>query len=277
MIGNSSDEGSLGTRAHADRESTADSSQRTLWLSSHVHVCNTLDGCVLLDLRRDKYLGFGRDETELLAFAVHEWPVLPWTRREATVDDITRGKALCDSLLTDNLISKTRPLDSLVRRAQSMSMHLEWVSIGDELEAPDAMTVRDIANFLMAFAAAWSSLKFGHIEKTVESVRRVRHRAQLHRRPSVAGDGNEQDQLPRMIRAVGAFRRLRTFVFAVEGRCLLHALTLIKFLGRDGLHPDWVIGVSTQPWGAHSWVQWQRYLLDTTPEKIGKYLPILAV
>jgi hypothetical protein len=66
-------------------------------------------------------------------------------------------------------------------------------------------------------------------------------------------------------------------VFAAEGRCLLHALTLVKFLNRCGFYPDWVIGVTTQPWAAHSWVQWGSFLLDTTPENVCHYTPIMVV
>jgi hypothetical protein len=66
-------------------------------------------------------------------------------------------------------------------------------------------------------------------------------------------------------------------VFAAEGRCLLHALTLVKFLNRCDFYPDWVIGVTTQPWAAHSWVQWGSFLLDTTPENVCHYTPIMVV
>ena len=62
-----------------------------------------------------------------------------------------------------------------------------------------------------------------------------------------------------------------------EGYCLLHALTLVKFLRCYGCYPEWVIGVAAQPFGAHAWVQWHHYLLDTNPEKVCRYTPILVV
>jgi hypothetical protein len=80
-----------------------------------------------------------------------------------------------------------------------------------------------------------------------------------------------------MAKTVDLFRQLRPFVFAAEGRCLLHALTLVNFLASYGLYPDWVIGVATQPWDAHSWVQWGNCLLDSNPEKVCKYTPIMVV
>jgi Transglutaminase-like superfamily len=91
----------------------------------------------------------------------------------------------------------------------------------------------------------------------------------------------ERTDLPRdifrMATMVDVFRQLRCWVFAAEGRCLLHALTLVNFLSAYGLHPEWVFGVSTQPWAAHSWVQWGQFLLDTNPEKVCPYTPILIV
>ena len=51
-----------------------------LALSDHVHVCTTVDGSVILDLKRDKYLGLGRDETVLISTLVDEWPKPDWTR-----------------------------------------------------------------------------------------------------------------------------------------------------------------------------------------------------
>lgn len=253
---------------------------RAYWISSHVHVRNTQYGCVLLDLRRDKYLGLGKNETSLLAATVNEWPTPPWEccPDECVVDPGARDRTLCESLLDDGLLTAIPPAIARDRRAQEMDLRVDWVSIGDELDLPSTLTFRDIAKFLLAYAGAWTSLRFCRLERTVERVRMSRNRTRVG--SAALGcpvEGDEPGAIFRMARAVDVFRRMRTFVFAAEGRCLLHALTLTKFLGSYGLHPHWVIGISTQPWGAHSWVQWRRFLLDTTPEKMGRFLPILVV
>jgi hypothetical protein len=260
---------------------------RAYWISSHVHIRNTLDGSVLLDLRRDKYLGLGKEETVLLAAAVNEWPEPLWASSVdvGAVDASARSTELCASLLEDGLISASPPVVTRDKRAQEMDLRMDWVSIGDELDMPGQMRFRDIVKFLMAFASAWLSLKCGRLERTVKTVRKSRRGAQVGNgalRVAVEGDepdaeGDQPSDIFRMARAVDVFRRMRTYVFAAEGRCLLHALTLTKFLSRYGFHTHWVIGIRTQPWGAHSWVQWQEFLLDTTPEKVGKFLPILVV
>jgi hypothetical protein len=76
---------------------------------------------------------------------------------------------------------------------------------------------------------------------------------------------------------VRQFRRLRPYAFAAHDQCLFHALTLTRFLGAHGVYPTWVIGVRLRPWGAHSWVQHDHWLLDATPEAVREYTPILAV
>jgi hypothetical protein len=45
----------------------------------------------------------------------------------------------------------------------------------------------------------------------------------------------------------------------------------------SGLAATWVIAVRPRPWGAHSWVQLDNLLLDTNPEEINGYTPILSV
>jgi hypothetical protein len=45
------------------------------FLAPHVYPCVTEDHVVLLDLRRDKYVGIGRDHMATLARCVKGWPV----------------------------------------------------------------------------------------------------------------------------------------------------------------------------------------------------------
>jgi hypothetical protein len=147
-------------------------------------------------------------------------------------------------------------------------MRGEWVSVGDEFEVRGRIMPRDIKNFVSAYCWARCSLAWQPFAVVVDKVRTRKIRG--------AGGINGCD--PRRTAAmVDIFRRLRPFVFAAEGRCLLHALTLVRFLSQYDFHPEWVIGVTTQPWGAHSWVQWGSFLLDSNPEKVCGYTPIMVV
>jgi hypothetical protein len=239
-------------------------------IAPHVHVCVTSDGSVILDLKRDKYLGLGKRETELLAAAIASWPKPQWDRSEteptsdAAVADIDK---LCRSLAADGLL-----ISGVSNAAQTAreppDMKREWMSVGDELEMESRVTLRHAANFVIAFLWARCSLAWRPFSATVEVMR-----LEKARRPS----GIEPNDTVKLTTLVGVFRQLRPLAFAAEGRCLLHALTLTRFLSRYGLYPDWIIGVATQPWAAHAWVQCGNFLLDTNPEKVCRYTPILVI
>jgi hypothetical protein len=253
-------------------------------IPAYVYVCVTPDGSVLLDSKRDKYFGLGRMETLMLAGSVPEWPKPIWgggphgIRQEPEVK--AAALSLCESLVHDGLLlhdvelglpgGRCRNGGPEARGAVETRRHMrgEWISIGDELEAPGTVGLRDIFNFLWAYLWVRGSLALRPFSATVESMRDLK----AQRR-----DDRHAWQSQQVAALVDVFRRLRPFLFAAEGRCLLHALTLVRFLSHYDFHPEWMIGVTTQPWGAHSWVQWENFLLDTNPEKVCTYVPILTV
>jgi len=240
-------------------------------VASHVHVCITGDGSVLLDLKRDKYLGLGKRDTELLAAAIGSWPKPQWDRTETqpTSDTaVAYTDELCRSLAADGLLISGVSDGARAAGEPLTDMKREWISVGDELEVESKVTVRHVANFAVAFLWARCSLAWRPFSATVEVMRVDKARC---------GGGIDLNEMLKMVALVGVFRQLRPLVFAAEGRCLLHALTLTRFMNRYGLHPEWVIGVATQPWAAHAWVQCGNYLLDTNPEKVCRYTPILMV
>lgn len=252
-------------------------------IPAHVHVCVTQDGSVLLDLKQDKYFGMGRTETLLLAAIVPEWPKPVWGDGPCGVQE-SEAKAgalsLCELLVSNRLllrdVDEGSPLAGCRREVPRVrgtvelrrDMRGEWISVGDELEVASTVGWRDVFNFLWAYLWVRGSLALRPFAATVKSMRllKARRRNDRHAR-----------HCHRVAALVDVFRRVRPFVFAAEGRCLLHALTLVKFLSRYDFHPEWMIGVTTQPWGAHSWVQWGSFLLDTNPEKVCAYVPILTV
>jgi hypothetical protein len=240
-------------------------------VASHVHVCVTGDGSVLLDLKRDKYLGLGKRDTELLAVAIGSWPKPQWDRTETqpTSDAaVAYTDELCRSLAADGLLISGVCDGAQAAGEPPINMKREWISVGDELEVESKMTVRHVANFVVAYLWARCSLACRPFFDTVEVMRVEKARC---------GGGIDLNEMLKMAALVGVFRQLRPLVFAAEGRCLLHALTLTRFLNRYGFYPEWVIGVATQPWAAHAWVQCGNYLLDTNPEKVCRYTPIMVL
>jgi hypothetical protein len=236
-------------------------------IPAHIHVCVTVVGAVILDVKRDKYLGLGREQTELLADVVAGWPTPLWPR-SLCCDRHAGFEETCELLVADGVLERIAEVkDARVVRALK-DMRGEWTSIGDELEVRGRVTLQDVGFFLAAFCWTRYSLAWRPFSALVEEVRT--------RKMNGAGVMHRHD-IRRLAAMVDVFRQLRPFVFAAEGHCLLHALTLTRFLSNYQLHPEWVIGVTTQPWGAHSWVQWGGHLLDSNPEKVCAYTPIMVV
>jgi hypothetical protein len=246
------------------------SGSRRFGIPAHIHVCVTAAGCVILDLRRDKYLGLGREQTEFLADAVPGWPQPVWQRslcrdRHACSE---AENATCESLLADSVLERISEGEEARNVVALRDMRGELISIGDELEVSGRVTLGRTVHFLAACCWARYSLAWRPFSSVVEEVRARKARA---------AHGVRAWEIRRLATMVDVFRRLRPFVFAAEGHCLLHALALIRFLSGYQLHPEWAIGVTTQPWGAHSWVQCGNYLLDSNPEKVCGFTPILMV
>jgi hypothetical protein len=124
----------------------------------------------------------------------------------------------------------------------------------------------DVANFVVACSRAAWVLKWKSLEMIELEMRSVRtdHRENKPRHGDTAAE------------LAQVFRRLRRFVFSEKNRCLFNALSLMYFLRRYGHFPLWVIGVSTAPFSAHSWVQEGPTALDGDPAVICHFVPILV-
>ena len=76
---------------------------------------------------------------------------------------------------------------------------------------------------------------------------------------------------------LGSFIRLRIWLYTAERRCLFDSLVLALFLTRQMIPCTFVIGVSTKPFLAHSWVQIGELVLNDTVEHVQMFTPILAL
>jgi hypothetical protein len=233
------------------------------WIPPHIRMCVTMTGTIILDLQRSRYLGVGIEVTRALlaldAFngrrnAFISAPPAPMTRESA--------ESMAEILIGDGLLGTVPKVDLL----PAPRMQLLGVLEGGVHHARATSSIKgeDVMRFLRAcwwarnairsrtlysVACEFASLKFRSIEQF--------------------GAGDEDP--------VTKFQYLRPFAFASRNHCLFHALTLMRYLTYYRCFPTWVIGVRARPWGAHSWVQFGNVPLDTSPERVGEYTPILAV
>lgn len=236
-------------------------------LAPHVHVCVTPDGVVLLDLRRDEYLGLGRAEATELASQVAGWPV-GGPRAAASTETLTpESSAIVTQLRHRGLITE----DLCVGKPATpvALMPAKAVVNGDDEKDTPRIGLRHVAGVLAACLSAAAALRLRSLESIVDRVRsrkeaKVKSAALPHSRTT------SRD-------LVLIYRRIRPFVFTARDRCLFDSLVLVEFLARHEIYPSWVFAVRTSPFGAHSWVQDADLVFNATLEQTREFTPILAV
>lgn len=269
-----------------------------LWLAPGVFARANDDGAVLLDVRRDLYLGLDAQQAHALAWHVADWPGAHGgqdrsnDRSDPESGDRSRGEVadghrrrtptmplfdglgafsaradaggLLVSLLSRDLLREESASDHLWQSASlppvGASLHT-WPEMN-----PRDVRARDVLTFTRSLAWGLRLTRRGHLREAIERTRARRLRCT-----------HGPMDLTKARIALGRYVHVRAFFFAKRGRCLLDSLTLIEFLAHEGLYPHLVIGVQVRPFAAHSWVQEGPFVFNGTPEYAGAYLPILTV
>lgn len=242
--------------------------EKAYWLPSHVRACSTATGTVLLDLRRNRYFGVGRNETIALRSLAGNWQNLAAAPVSFACDaeplPMQEAVSIAEKLVQAGLLSTSAPEPAAFTTTQ-VDLQSLLTSVGHELDRKSAIRWRHIISFLRACTWARRSLRSRTLFLVAEEIGKQKN------------DAGAAFDSERAIELVGIFRRLRPHTFAARDQCLFHALALVRFLACYDVYPTWVIGVRTKPWAAHSWVQQGTLLLDANPEQVCEYTPILAV
>ncbi|MFZ0500018.1 MAG: lasso peptide biosynthesis B2 protein [Steroidobacteraceae bacterium] len=234
-------------------------------LAPHVYPCVSGQHVVLMDLERDKYVAVV--PAHRLAPWVRGWPVGSVRAPDTPHDTDAGADALVSQLLahgmlvTDPHIGKPAVPVSAVRAARSL--------VEFDLDTRPRTGAALLSRFGRCYLRAQLALKLRPIQAIVESVRD-------HKRAGAARGPGEPDPV-RLRALVSAFMRLRPLFYTLRAACLLDSLTLVHFLGAEGIHPDWVFGVKTEPFDAHCWVQDGEVVLNDAPDRVRQYSPILLV
>jgi Transglutaminase-like superfamily len=233
-------------------------------LAAHVYPCISGQHVILMDLERDKYVAVL--PAHRLARWVLGWPVGAAVEADAPHDGEAGTDALVSQMLAHGMlvtdphvgkpavpVTTTRPQHSLVEF---------------DLDTRPQASAAQLWRFGGSCLRAQISLKLRPIQSIVEAVRERKSRR--------AQSPQEADPV-RLRSLVTAFARLRPLFYTLRCACLLDSLTLLHFLSAEGIHPDWVFGVKTEPFDAHCWVQLGEVLLNDIPDRVRQYSPILVV
>jgi hypothetical protein len=238
-------------------------------LATHVCACWTDDHVVLLDLRRNRYLGVDAAASRTLAGLIGGWPgegPTPQPPAGMAADRAESASKLVSEMLRHGMIVTSTPQNSRTRSRTA----LEFPESGLLEEYPQSQPsvgIADIFYFLHAVLIAAFMLRYRPLRRVVERLEsRIRHSTAAVSRLETA---NVRER-------VAVFERLQPFFFTARSACLLHSLALSEFLARYQLFPRFVIGVSTGPFAAHCWLQQGEVVFNDLPEHVRKFTPIMV-
>lgn len=234
-------------------------------LAPHVYPCVSGQHVVLMDLERDKYVAVAPGHR--LAAWVSGWPLgaaaAPNAARpgEGAPDPLLAQMLAHGMLVTDPHIGKPAVPVTTIRPQRGL--------VEFDLDTRAQASAAQLWRFGRSCLRAQLALKLRPIQSIVETVRERKARR-------LARGAQPAD--PAGLRPlVTAFSRLRPLFYTLRAACLLDSLTLLHFLSAEGIHPDWVFGVKTEPFDAHCWVQQGEVLLNDVPDRVRQYSPILVV
>lgn len=230
-------------------------------LTDHVRACRVDEQVILLDLRRNKYLGVSGPALSGLSGLIDGWPAVidgAGEPRHGAAHDAWLLSMSQQGMLTTAPRTSIRQA-SLEEPARSANPENESLPIG-----------------------TWHQLLslWRHATQTALWLRRrsladIAGALEATRIPEPCDVAT--DDTAALERAVAVYVFLRPFAFTAHDRCLHDSLTLHRYLTAQRLATRWVIGVRTRPFGAHSWVQRGSLVLNDQHENVRRYQPILVV
>jgi hypothetical protein len=238
------------------------------WLSKHVYVCRTPDHIVLLDLKRDEYLGIADTDSDAIAAFVKEWPSRA-ANQPFNAETSEQGATLIADLLAAGMLTDDAHDGKAVTLAAVEPPRLGLVD--DYTPIPTTIAWRDVIHFTIAVVTTKRLLRIKSLEQAVLHVQK-RHAG----REAMQFRSLKIDEL-RARNLVAVFERLRPFLTTANDVCVFDSLALSEFLARYDLHPQWNFGVATRPFAAHCWLQHGDIIFNDTPDNIRRFTPIMSV
>ena len=232
-------------------------------LSRHVFACLSGEQMILMDLRHDQYLALSGESSRHLGQAVLGWPAVRANECDSQRDiDATVADLVARELLTLDpcrgksaaIIKQPPPMRTLLPAAQVCGSALKQRSIRKILR-PFRLVIAAIQ------ASVW--LRLRDIEWIVTTL--------LRKRTPVPIDEAAAREL------IASFYEWRPWLFTSNDACLFDSLTLLLFLRRFAIFPQWIFAVRTGPFAAHCWLQSEDIVLNDTVDHVRSYTPIMSV
>lgn len=209
-------------------------------LHEDISYCEVDGGLVLLDVGRDRYFRLPHVlETALLAYL---------SGNVCSEENI-------EILVEQNVL---KPVMSITRHDAAPAICDPERSNIERVQSGRATSIGRMLEVLAVVLHVRRQLKRSTLKYALNSMISYR----LHKVSRATKDPRDQST-QRLFDAADEFRWARPYV-PVEPVCLLDSLALTRFLAKRGLHADIVIGITSEPFSAHCWVQVGDIVLDDT-------------
>ena len=235
------------------------------FLQPHVFLCRANRHWVILDVNRDKYLCVDRHQFESLGPRLHGWEETP-AQCVRNAPELPEDVAALGSALLGVDILSERPDGAKNARPTVCSAPTDVPDV-DLPEHLRRSPWTHALSFFMSCATASRQLREARFQSIVASVRTRKHHNRDCARPF-------DFERARSLNVV--FDTLRLF-YPRPYLCMFDSLALVNFLAHFGLFPDWVFGVTADPFEAHCWVQAGSTVLNDTLEHVCAFTPIMHV
>lgn len=233
-------------------------------LQRHVDLCVLNHAAIFLDRRKDEYIGLSERQMHALSRMVRGWPIRD-TDGTLSKDDREDALTLAENLVNKGLLTKVEAKGKEAAQANVVAAAAYLID-PDEWLSPQ-YRARYFVNLVASYAAAQFTLKCLSLDLALAFLsRRKRHRTR-----SEAANIDDARTL------MHTFLALRPLLYTVSDKCLLDSFVLVDFLAKFGLDSTLVLGVTTNPFGAHCWVQIDHFLLNGTLEAVRRHSPIVVM
>jgi hypothetical protein len=233
----------------------------TYFLNAQSYCCELEGGAIILDLITGTYVGVHAEYLPDLRTCIRNWP--SHGAGNGVMRTITNGSEnLIAALLTRGILTTSpTPKRSSAPPTPTAAM------TGDSAFTRSVPPIRHLPQFVMSLLTV--SLRH-HDKELAELLGWISQRQCLVRR-------RRHTTPDSVMKLLASFFRLRIWFYTAHRHCLFDSLVLAVFLTRKTVPCTFVIGVSTKPFLAHSWVQIGTLVLNDTAEHVQTFTPILAI
>jgi hypothetical protein len=234
------------------------------FLSDHSYCCELDDGAIILELATGTYVGIHAECLPDLQGCIRNWPNSRGTNGCATRTMTKASENLIAALLARGILT-TSPTP---QRLSTIALPVAALTIPGSAATWRWASIMFIPKFVIALLTVVRRHSDKNLVVLLDWIRK---------RQSAIGFGGHAATLEDAGKLLASFFRFRVWFYTANRRCLFDSLILSVFLTKHLIPCTFVIGVSTKPFLAHSWVQIGEFVLNDTTEHVQTFAPILSI